>query len=108
LGIRDLCVHGSDVLILAGPTMELDGPVTVFRWPGATRVEAESVVFAGQLPVVLDVPYGKDEDRGKDHAEGMTPFGADGSSVLIVYDSIAKGRERGDNGVAADIFELPH
>lgn len=36
LGIRDLCVHGHDLLILAGPTMELDGPVTIFRWPGGT------------------------------------------------------------------------
>ena len=25
LGIRDLCVDGDDLLILAGPTMDLDG-----------------------------------------------------------------------------------
>jgi len=30
LGIRDLCIHGNDLLILAGPTMDLDGPVTIF------------------------------------------------------------------------------
>ena len=38
-GVRDLCPHGDDLLVLAGPTMDLDGPVHVFRWHGALRVE---------------------------------------------------------------------
>lgn len=32
LGIQDLCVDGKDLLILAGPTMDLDGPVQIYRW----------------------------------------------------------------------------
>ena len=43
LGIRDLCAQGTDLLILAGPTMDLDGPVTVFRWPGGTAPGGEAV-----------------------------------------------------------------
>jgi hypothetical protein len=45
LGIRDLCVYDHDLLILAGPTMDLDGPVTVFRWLGGAQPNGESLVF---------------------------------------------------------------
>jgi hypothetical protein len=107
LGIRDLCVHGSDLLILAGPTMDLDGPVTVFRWPGGTEPEEESLVFADRLPVVMQIPYGQGNNKGMDHAEGMTLFDEAKRSVLVVYDSAAKERQKGTNAVEADIFDLP-
>jgi hypothetical protein len=109
LGVRDLCVDGSDLLILAGPTMDLDGPVTVFRWPGGARSEGEGVVFAKELPVVLQVPYGQGERKGTDHAEGMTLFNPEGgsdSSLLMVYDAAAKDRKQGDDAVEADFFSL--
>ncbi len=105
LGIRDLCVQGDDLLILAGPTMDLDGPVKLFRWPKGAQPNEESMVFSSSLSIVLDVPCG----QGKDHAEGMTLFSPEGSpdgSVLIVYDSAAPERKQGNNGVAADIFSL--
>ncbi|NGZ10669.1 MAG: DUF3616 domain-containing protein [Nitrospira sp. LK70] len=106
LGIRDLCVQGSDLLILSGPTMDLDGPVTIVRWPKGTDPKGESVVPASELERVLDVPYG----RGVDHAEGMTLFSPDGgtaSSLLVVYDSASKNRQSGRSTVAADVFLLP-
>ena len=37
LGVRDLCRHGNDLLVLAGPTMELDGRTT--RVPLAGRAD---------------------------------------------------------------------
>jgi Protein of unknown function (DUF3616) len=106
LGIRDLCAQGSDLLILAGPTMDLDGPVTVFRWPDGTEPKGENVVPASELERVLDVPYG----QGVDHAEGMTLFSPDGGkarSLLVVYDSASGSRQSGENTVAADVFLLP-
>ena len=106
LGIRDLCAQGSDLLILAGPTMDLDGPVTIFRWPGGTDPKEESVVPASELERVLDVPYG----QGVDHAEGMTLFSPDGGtarSLLVVYDSASESRQLGGSTVAADVFLLP-
>jgi hypothetical protein len=106
LGIRDLCVHGSDLLILAGPTMDLDGPVTIFRWPKGTDPKGESVVPASELERVLDVPYG----QGVDHAEGMTLFSPDGGtarSLLVVYDAASKIRQSGKSMVAADVFLMP-
>ncbi|WMP15898.1 DUF3616 domain-containing protein [Thiothrix lacustris] len=105
LGVRDLCVQGDDLLILAGPTMSLDGPVNIYRWQGGALVEGESVVAAEHLPLVLAVPYG----GGDDHAEGITlwqqPDGTEG--MLLVYDSAATGRKRGENSVLADLYNAP-
>ena len=35
LGIRDLVRQGEDVLVLAGPSMDLDAPFALYRWHGA-------------------------------------------------------------------------
>ncbi|MBW3629963.1 MAG: DUF3616 domain-containing protein, partial [Gemmatimonadetes bacterium] len=32
LRIRDVQFHESDLLILAGPTIDVDGPAAVYRW----------------------------------------------------------------------------
>ena len=106
LGIRELCAQGRDLLILAGPTMELDGPVTLFRWRGGAKPKGASVVPAEELKRVLEVPYGK----GVDHAEGLTLFSRNGGaarSILVVYDSASRSRQRGKSAVAADVFRLP-
>ncbi|MNF42236.1 hypothetical protein D3C84_232820 [compost metagenome] len=106
LGIRDLCVQGDDLLILAGPTMDLDGPVTVMRWPNGARPPGESLVFNEQLCKVLDVPYG----QGADHAEGMTLLQVKAMhepSLLVVYDAAAEGRKQGESAVKVDVFQLP-
>jgi hypothetical protein len=106
LGIRDLCAQGADLLILAGPTMDLDGPVTLFRWPGGIEAHGEQVVPASALERVLEVPYG----QGVDHAEGLTLFAPDGGTaraLLVVYDAASESRQRGESTVAADVFLLP-
>ncbi|TBW01790.1 DUF3616 domain-containing protein [Azotobacter chroococcum] len=105
LGIRDLCLQGDDLLILAGPTMELDGPVSVFRWPGGSSPDDEAMVPADALQRVLEVPYGE----GVDHAEGMTLFAPDGgkaSALLVVHDAAAEERKSGKSAVTADVFKL--
>ena len=107
LGIRDLCVKGCDILILAGPTMEIDGPVSVFRWAGgAIAQKDECVITADKLQKLMDVPYG----QGSDHAEGMTLFSKDGKtahSLLIVYDSASESRQLEDHTMVADILHMP-
>ncbi|MDZ7951985.1 DUF3616 domain-containing protein [Nostoc sp. DedQUE09] len=101
LGIRDLYVDDKDLLILAGPTMDLDGPVQVYRWVNGVNLREN--VFSNP-DFVQDIPYGNRED----HAEGMTLFQdvADIPSLLVVYDSPAKSRLVGDDGVMADVFKL--
>lgn len=107
LGIRDICADGADLLVLAGPTMDLDGPVKVFRWAGGAAPHHESVVAADELEQLLDVPYGD----GADHAEGMTllsgPGGGSSRSLLVVYDAASVKRQVAQNAVRADVFELP-
>jgi Protein of unknown function (DUF3616) len=78
LGIRDLCVHGDDLLILAGPTMDLDGPVAIFRWLGGANPAGKGLVLREACLRVGAVPFGQDADKGTDHAEGMCLCSADG------------------------------
>ena len=104
LGVRDLCVQGDDLLVLAGPTMTVPGPQKVFRWPGGARLDRESLVFGEDLPV-LDIPVG----TGPQQAEGMALFDRDGNgnrSILLVYDA-AENRQRDERTVEADLFALP-
>lgn len=109
LGVRELLVHGDDLLILAGPTMDIDGPVTVFRWPNGARPKGEALVSADDLKDhrLLDIPYG----QGVDHAEGMVllapPDGGKPRSILVVYDAASVSRQFGKSTLAADVFRLP-
>ncbi|MBD2564836.1 MULTISPECIES: DUF3616 domain-containing protein [Nostoc] len=110
LGIRDLCVQERDLLILAGPTMELDGPVMLFRWQGGVELSGESLVYLSQKNSAQNIPFGYGKDKGKDHAEGMTLFSQNGDaprSVLMVYDSPSDNRLTQISTVEADIFPLP-
>lgn len=96
LGVRDLCPDGADLLVLAGPSMDLDGPVRTYRWPEAARAD-ESVV----RPVrELDLPFGE----GDDHAEGIVLL--DGGELLVVYDSPAPSRLTVPGTVLADVVTL--
>jgi Protein of unknown function (DUF3616) len=104
LGVRDLCPAGDDLLVLAGPTMDLDGPVRIYRWRDARRVEMPAIVRGDVLTRELDLTYGE----GDDHAEGMGLIGApEDKLALIVYDSPAAARLTHDGAVVADIVGLP-
>ena len=35
LGVRELCLRGSDIIILAGSTMDLEGEMQIFCWQDA-------------------------------------------------------------------------
>ncbi|MDF5755317.1 DUF3616 domain-containing protein [Spongiactinospora sp. TRM90649] len=102
LGVRDLCPHGDDLLILAGPSMDLDGPVRIVRWPGAMSERgpaASGLITAADLEEVAEPAYGV----GDDHPEGLAVL-ADGS-LMVVYDSPAPERFSPAGGVYADILE---
>jgi len=101
LGVRDLCPHGDDLLILAGPTMDLDGPVRIYRWHGAATADIPTIVRDNLITRELELSYGE----GDDHAEGISMLGDD--RVLVVYDSPARARLTGDGAVIADVVLLP-
>jgi hypothetical protein len=104
LGVRDLCPSGDDLLVLAGPTMDLDGPVRVYRWHGAYRVEMPEIVRAELLTREVELTYGE----GDDHAEGLCLMGPpEDGRLLVVYDSPAAARHTDDDAVVADVVRLP-
>ena len=109
LGVRDLCPDGDDLLVLSGPSMDLDGPVRVHRWHDALRTDAADVVRDDEISRLLDLPYG----AGDDHAEGIALFDGEGDRgnggrrrLLVVYDSPAEHRLDGD-AIVADLVPLP-
>ena len=104
LGVRELCVHGEDLLVLAGPTMSLDGPSLIYRWKGAINSQREDLVRADQLVLVQEIPFGMRED----HAEGITivPGEEQPPQLFVVYDSPSANRKVTTNGVKADVFDL--
>jgi hypothetical protein len=106
LGIRDLARDGDDLLILAGPTMDVSAPAGVFRWRGGMRVQEESLVPADAMERVTMLPH--DVEGGSDHPEGMCRFDeGDGlRTLLVVYDAASASR-RDAHGVTADVYALP-
>ncbi|MBA2458280.1 MAG: DUF3616 domain-containing protein [Gemmatimonadales bacterium] len=107
LGIRDLVFDDSDLLILAGPTMPLDGDAVVLRWRNALPTSGDELIPREQFERILDLPYGRDAEEGVDHPEGLALL-RDGEtkSLLVVYDSPSERRRQGASGVFADRFEL--
>lgn len=104
MGIRELRQHGRDLLLLAGPTMALDGTIALFRWIGGAEAACDEVVHEDRLVRLFDVPHGP----GVDRAEGMTLWEENdaGGQVLVVYDAPAERRRTGTAGVYADLFPL--
>ena len=105
-GIRDLHRDGDDVMILAGPTADLDGRCALWRWRDPYAIGGDSFTPTGdpRLGRILQIPVGNDAD----HPEGFALLpDSQGREVLVVFDSPAEERCRGKGGVLADVFALP-
>jgi hypothetical protein len=103
-GVRDLARDGDDLLVLAGPSMDLDGHCAIWRWHGAWSAPGDGLVpqGKGRLERLLRLPVGVDGDR----PEGITLLPG-GRELLVVYDRPAKARCRDEGAVHADRFALP-
>lgn len=106
LGIRELFLHDGDLIILGGPTMDLNGAMRVFRLKNIEKRTEEMIYWqdSKQLEVMFDLPI----KVGADNAEGVAHFPCLGESdsVLIVYDSPAPERRPNDNELLADVYRL--
>jgi hypothetical protein len=108
LGVRDLCRFGDDLLVLAGPTMDLDGPTRLHRWRAAVRRRETSLVRGDQIPCVTELPYGIGANAGRDHPEGVALLPTTNSpEILVVYDSPADARKRAGGVLLADVVAVP-
>ncbi|MEO0927802.1 MAG: DUF3616 domain-containing protein [Cyanobacteria bacterium J06643_13] len=106
LGIRELCLRGKDIILLAGPTMDLEGEMQVFCWQDALE-NLDDLVHSqdnGDLVPLFDLPF----TIGGDYAEGLTLYSyleAD-DSLMIFYDSPHEQRLKKDKQIFVDVFRL--
>jgi Protein of unknown function (DUF3616) len=109
LGVCDLCSDGSgddaDVLVLAGPTMPLPGPVRVHRWSAAAR-DGRRVLRDTDLPVEAVLAPGDGEDR----TAGITLLAPDPldprARLLVVHDNPSAARRPWPDTVLADLVRI--
>lgn len=106
LGVRELILMGEDLIILGGPTMDLEGKMRVFRLRDALDLDENSIHSqeSKNLEVLFDLPYVIDSDK----AEGMALYPCLGhqDSVLIVYDDPDPSRRPYKHSVYGDVFLL--
>lgn len=106
LGIRELCLMGDDLIILAGPTMDLDGALRLFRFRDFRDMHDESVTDqdSSRLEKIFDLPF----VAGADNAEGLAVYPCQGEKdcLLVVYDEPHAERRPKSHIVYADVFRL--
>ncbi|WP_026072302.1 DUF3616 domain-containing protein [Nodosilinea nodulosa] len=106
-GIRELCLHNGDLLVLAGPTMEIEGAMQMFCLEDVLELSEHTLWSqeSGRLKVLFDLPF----TIGSDHAEGLTLLPCLGydDGLMVVYDSPDPSRRPDKKSVFADIFRLP-
>lgn len=95
LGIRDLKRRGEDVLILAGPTMAISGPVRLYRWRNWREPPADDALLERPEPLGW-LPFG----AGVDHPEALAPSD---DGLIVVCDSPSRARLTPE-GILADVF----
>ncbi|MBC3539675.1 DUF3616 domain-containing protein [Rufibacter sediminis] len=105
-GVRELRAKDNDLYILAGPTMDLDGTIAVYRWPNAMNatLEGEQVVHRKELDHLFDVPHGSGPTSGLDKAEGLGIYDED--HLVVVFDSPKDDRKSEAETVIADVYKI--
>ena len=103
LGVREMSIRDKDLLILAGPSMDLDGPVFIYRWKNALEPNAESLTCGGTDQRGPSAVRKRNRSRRGTRHRHSHPL-----SVLVSYDSPHSSRLDGTDGsgVTADIFEV--
>lgn len=99
LGVRDLAREGDDLLVLAGPTMVLDGPARVLRLPGGSRGALPPAVHRDEVEVVTELAVGVRCDR----PEGLAVLE---EGLLVLHDTPA-GHRVADGALTADLLVGP-
>lgn len=104
MGIRELVCQGKDLIILAGPTMDLDGVMEIYRWKNGVEHEAEQMVKRQDIESLVVFPQ-EGKIHGRDKAEGLAL--RDDRFLLVAYDSPGDERRIGKYKVLFDKIYLP-
>lgn len=108
LGVRELCLREDNLIILAGPTMDLEGAMQVFQLSGLLDHQKNTIWEQSEpaLSVLFDMPF----IPGVDHAEGLalTPCLGYDTALMVIYDSPRDERRPDKKSLFVDIFRLPN
>lgn len=107
LGVRDLHYAGDDLYILAGPTMELDGDIHVFRWSGAKPCLADNrapVRFETGVEALLPLPHGRGTDKAEAFCRLPAALAGKGAGWIAIYDAPGPARKEGEGTVFGDLL----
>lgn len=102
LGIRDLAFRGDRLLVLAAPTLPLDGVAAVFEWDADRRDPQGGLVAEARCRPVLRLPGGE----GRGYPEGLS-YLPDKDAIAVVVDDPPPALTPGDTGFLVDVFALP-
>ena len=109
MGVRDLTWFGDDLVLLAGPSMDITGLQSVYVLRDAADLSDDSLtLFDGsQLQRQCDLPQVNEGDK----AEGICSLTGSGiidvdPGILVVYDSPRTDRLIDNHAVLADAFAL--
>ncbi|MFD2182652.1 DUF3616 domain-containing protein [Rhodoplanes azumiensis] len=102
LGIRDLAFRGDRLLVLAAPTMPLDGVAAVFEWDAHRRDPRGGIVAETRCRPLLRLPGGD----GHGYPEGIS-YLPDADTIAVVVDNPEPARLRDRSGIMVDVFALP-
>jgi hypothetical protein len=113
LGIRDLVRDGEDVLVLAGPSMDLDAPFALYRWHGAfdrtSRKDEMVELGTGHLEFLFDFETAERTVRVGRVYPCERPEGiglVDKSKLVVVHDRPFEWRLRPKGSLMADLIDL--
>lgn len=102
MGIRELDAFNNDLLILAGPTMDCDGTIALYRIEGGLPDEKETILYHDQIERLVNVTVGHETEYGSDKAEGLVL--TEDNRLMVVYDTPCEERKL-DDDTYADIFD---
>ena len=106
LGVRELCWQDDDLLILAGPTMAIEGEMQIFRWRDAGQGDGDMIQDQNEdeLFPLFDLPF----TIGSDYAEGLALYSCwqKNDGLMVLYDSPNEHRITSNRQIFADVFRL--
>ena len=103
MGIRELDAFNGDLLILAGPTMDCDGTIALYRIKGGLPDEKESITYYDQTERLTNVTLGHETEFGSEKAEGLVL--TEDNQLMVVYDTPSEDRKKDEDDTYADIFD---
>jgi hypothetical protein len=108
-GVREISADGDALLVLAGPTMKLDGDAALFRWtvPPAGK-KGDTLTGRDALPRVLELPYGAATRRAWTTPRASRSCTAPAARARCSSPTTrpATTGASGAHGIALDVFTL--